>query len=177
MSSEENQFHDARDWEKELQDLREKVTAEKQVAREERKKNKWWEGEAGDFQRKWERERMEKAAMMKSVRVLKDELHRLRCELEQAVGMKNGQERRAAGMQREIVTLRSDLEGVRKELGMERENTHWYKGKVIDLERQNKEWEAKENERRMKEEQERMEKERKEQMKREITKELRWNKM
>ena len=52
---------------------------------------------------------------------------------------------------------------------MERENTHWYKGKVIDLERQNKEWEAKENERRMKEEQERMEKERKEQMKREIT--------
>ena len=91
--------------------------------------------------------------MMKSERVLKDELHRLRCELERAVGMKNGQEMRAAGMQREIMTLRSELQGVRKELGMERENTHWYKGKVIDLERQNKEWEVKENERRMKEEQ------------------------
>ena len=35
-------------------------------------------------------------------------LHRLRCELEQTI--KNGQEMRAAGMQREIMTLRSELE-------------------------------------------------------------------
>ena len=55
--------------------------------------------------------------------MLKDELHRLRCELEQAVGMKNGQEMRAAGMQREIMTLRSELEGVRKELDGERKHS------------------------------------------------------
>ena len=39
MFSEEDQFNDARDWEKELQNLREKVRAEKRVVREERKKN------------------------------------------------------------------------------------------------------------------------------------------
>ena len=47
MSSEEEQFPDARDWEKELQDLKEKVRVEKNVARKERKKKKLWEGEAG----------------------------------------------------------------------------------------------------------------------------------
>ena len=115
------------DWEKGVMELEDKVKKEKMDISEAKRREKSWRDEAAGLRKKGERDRRKKILIKRDKNGLENELGRLECE---------------------VMDLRSEVGGGRRELSVKKERSRWFGGRVKELEMAVKEWENRINEQR-----------------------------
>lgn len=156
-----DKYYDARDWDKELNDLRTQLKGEKAALASALKDVRSWEDEARSLRRAWKKE-LEESDMRRM------KINEMRYELDRQVRENDTLMGRQRVLETEAVELRSVIEQNKRELSMEKQRSAWLEGKVNELENAVAEWERRNALQREKEYEAERKKEEREKMKAEI---------